>query len=107
MLSPGGRLSVVTFHSLEDRIVKQFFAERSGRAPGGSRHAPAAVAPLATFKLVTKGPVAPSEIETRANPRARSAKLRAAERTEAPARAPDPDLVGLAVVPAPQSRRRS
>lgn len=107
VLAPGGRLSVVTFHSLEDRIVKQFFAERSGRAPGGSRHAPATAAPQATFKLVTKGPVAPSEAETRANPRARSAKLRAAERTEAPPRAPDPDLVGLAVVPAPQARRRS
>ncbi|MFC5419996.1 16S rRNA (cytosine(1402)-N(4))-methyltransferase RsmH [Bosea eneae] len=107
VLVPGGRLSVVTFHSLEDRIVKQFFAERSGRAPGGSRHAPATAAPQATFRLVTKGPVAPTEAETRANPRARSAKLRAAERTEAPPRAPDPDLVGLAVVPAPQTRRRS
>jgi len=107
VLGPGGRLSVVTFHSLEDRIVKQFFAERSGKAPGGSRHAPATAAPQATFRLVTKGPVAASEAETRANPRARSAKLRAAERTEAPPRAPDPDLVGLAVVPAPQPRRRS
>lgn len=107
VLGPGGRLSVVTFHSLEDRIVKQFFAERSGRAPGGSRHAPATAAPQATFRLVTKGPVAPSEAETRANPRARSAKLRAAERTEAPPRAPDPDLVELAIVPAPQTRRRS
>lgn len=106
-LGPGGRLSVVTFHSLEDRIVKQFFAERSGRAPAGSRHAPAMAAEPATFKLVTKGAVAPSETETRANPRARSAKLRAAERTDAPPRAPDPDLVGLAVVPAPQTRRRS
>jgi 16S rRNA (cytosine1402-N4)-methyltransferase len=107
VLAPGGRLSVVTFHSLEDRIVKQFFAERSGRAPAGSRHAPAMAQQQATFKLVTKGPVAPSDAETRANPRARSAKLRAAERTEAPPRAPDPDLVGLAVVPAPQTRRRS
>jgi 16S rRNA (cytosine1402-N4)-methyltransferase len=107
VLGSGGRLSVVTFHSLEDRIVKHFFAERSGRAPAGSRHAPAMMAEPATFRLVTKGPVAPSETETRANPRARSAKLRAAERTEAPPRAPDPDLVGLAVVPAPQTRRRS
>lgn len=107
VLKPGGRLSVVTFHSLEDRIVKQFFAERSGRAPAGSRHAPAVAVPQATFSLVTKGPVAPSEAECRANPRARSAKLRAAERTELPSRAPDPDLVGLAVVPAPQTRRRS
>lgn len=107
VLKPGGRLAVVTFHLLEDRIVKQFFAERSGKAPSGSRHAPSVAPPQATFRLVTKGPVAPSEAETRANPRARSAKLRAAERTEAPARAPDPDLVGLAVVPAPQTRRRS
>lgn len=107
VLAPGGRLSVVTFHSLEDRIVKQFFAERSGRAPAGSRHAPAMAQQQATFKLVTKGPVAPSDAETRANPRARSAKLRAAERTAAPPRPPDPDLVGLAVVPAPQTRRRS
>jgi len=106
VLAPGGRLAVVTFHSLEDRIVKQFFAERSGRAPAGSRHAPAAAAPQPTFRPVTKGPVAPSEAETRTNPRARSAKLRAAERTEAPPRAPDPDLVGLAVVPAPSTRRR-
>ncbi|KRE16301.1 ribosomal RNA small subunit methyltransferase H [Bosea sp. Root483D1] len=107
VLGPGGRLSVVTFHSLEDRIVKQFFAERSGRAPAASRHAPAVATQQATFRLITKGPVAPSEAETRANPRARSAKLRAAERTEAASRAPDPDLVGLAVVPAPQTRRRS
>ena len=107
MLRTGGRLAVISFHSLEDRIVKQFFAERSGRAPAGSRHAPAMAAEPATFRLVTKGAVAPSEAETRANPRARSAKLRAAERTDAPSRAPDPDLVGLAVVPAPQTRRRS
>ncbi|MCV9935843.1 16S rRNA (cytosine(1402)-N(4))-methyltransferase RsmH [Boseaceae bacterium BT-24-1] len=107
VLKPGGRLSVVTFHSLEDRIVKQFFAERSGKAPTGSRHAPAVAQPQATFSLVIKGPVAPSEAETRANPRARSAKLRAVERTDLPPRAPDPDLVGLAVVPAPQARRRS
>jgi 16S rRNA (cytosine1402-N4)-methyltransferase len=106
VLKPGGRLAVVTFHSLEDRIVKQFLAERSGRAPGGSRHAPAMAAPEATFRLVSKGPVAPSQAEMKANPRARSAKLRAAERTEAAARSPDADLVALAVVPAPQTRRR-
>ena len=107
VLAPGGRLSVVTFHSLEDRIVKQFLAQRSGRAPAASRHAPAVAAQVATFVPVTRGPVAPSEAEMRANPRARSAKLRAAERTDAPARAPDADLVSLAVVPAPQTRRRS
>ncbi|TCR61879.1 16S rRNA (cytosine1402-N4)-methyltransferase [Bosea sp. BK604] len=106
VLKPGGRLAVVTFHSLEDRIVKQFFAARSGRVPAGSRHAPAAAVPVATFKPVTKGPVAPSEEEMRSNPRARSAKLRAAERTEAPTRPPDADLVALAELPQPQPRRR-
>lgn len=107
VLRPGGRLAVVTFHSLEDRIVKQFFAARSGRVSAGSRHAPATTVPVATFKLVTKGPVAPSEAEMRENPRARSAKLRAAERTETPSRPPEPDLVALAGLPQPQPRRRS
>ena len=106
-LAPGGRLAVVTFHSLEDRIVKQFFAQRSGKAPAASRHAPSAAVPTATFRPVIKGALAPSEAEMRANPRARSAKLRAAERTEAAARSPDAELVALAVVPAPQTRRRS
>lgn len=106
VLAPGGRLAVVTFHSLEDRIVKQFFASRSGRVPAASRHLPATAAPVATFSLVTKGAVAPSEGEMRANPRARSAKLRAAERTTAPARAPEADVAALASVPAPQPRRR-
>ncbi|WP_439496546.1 16S rRNA (cytosine(1402)-N(4))-methyltransferase RsmH [Bosea sp. (in: a-proteobacteria)] len=107
VLAPGGRLAVVTFHSLEDRIVKQFLTTRSGRAPAASRHAPATVAPVATFSLVTKGAVAPSEEEMRANPRARSAKLRAAERTAADARPAEPELVALASVPQPQPRRRS
>jgi 16S rRNA (cytosine1402-N4)-methyltransferase len=106
-LKPGGRLVVVTFHSLEDRIVKQFLSERSGRSPAGSRHAPAVTMAEPTFALVGRGPVAPSEAEMRANPRARSAKLRAAERNEAPARATEPGLAALADVPAPQPRRRS
>lgn len=107
VLRPGGRLAVVTFHSLEDRIVKQFLATRSGRAPAGSRHAPAVAAEEPTFKLVSKGPVAPSEAETRANPRARSAKLRAAERSAAPARAADADVLALAAIPQSPSRQRS
>jgi 16S rRNA (cytosine1402-N4)-methyltransferase len=84
-LMPGGRLCVVTFHSLEDRIVKTFLAVRAGRTPGGSRHAPplAAGAPP-SFELLFHGARAPSEAEVDANPRARSAKLRAAVRTSAP-----------------------
>ena len=105
-LKPGGRLVVVTFHSLEDRIVKQFMATRSGRSPTGSRHAPAVSVAEPTFTAVTKGPIAPSEAEMRANPRARSAKLRAVERTATPARPVEPDLGALATVPDPQPRRR-
>ncbi|MFJ5368585.1 16S rRNA (cytosine(1402)-N(4))-methyltransferase RsmH [Bosea sp. CER48] len=105
-LKPGGRLVVVTFHSLEDRIVKQFFAERSGRVPAGSRHAPAVAAAQPTFRLVSKGAVGPSEAEMRVNPRARSAKLRAAERNDAPARRAEAGLVALSTVPDPQPRRR-
>ncbi len=84
-LKSGGRLCVVTFHSLEDRIVKTFLAVRAGKTPGGSRHAPpveAAAAP--SFQLLFNGPQGPSAAELAANPRARSAKLRAAVRTDAP-----------------------
>lgn len=84
-LKPGGRLAVVTFHSLEDRIVKRFLRERSGGNPGGSRHRPAIVEPDApTFMRVAK-PVSASEVELARNPRARSARLRSAVRTDAPA----------------------
>ncbi|WP_298158363.1 16S rRNA (cytosine(1402)-N(4))-methyltransferase RsmH [Brevundimonas sp.] len=85
-LAPGGRLAVVTFHSLEDRIVKAFLTERSGNAPGGSRHAPVAVETRKpSFTLQFKGAREAGEAELAANPRSRSAKLRAAVRTEAPA----------------------
>ncbi|WP_425991327.1 16S rRNA (cytosine(1402)-N(4))-methyltransferase RsmH [Brevundimonas sp. TWP2-3-2] len=85
-LSPGGRLAVVTFHSLEDRIVKAFLTERSGNAPGGSRHAPVAIETRKpSFTLQFKGAREAGEAELAANPRSRSAKLRAAVRTEAPA----------------------
>jgi len=84
-LRPGGRLAVVTFHSLEDRIVKRFFRERSGGTPAGSRHRPVLVDPKEpTFDRVAK-PVSPTERELAANPRARSARLRSAVRTSAPA----------------------
>jgi 16S rRNA (cytosine1402-N4)-methyltransferase len=85
-LKPGGRLAVVTFHSLEDRVVKAFFTERAGKTPSGSRHfPPAQPGPQPTFALLFNGAKAPSDVETFANPRARSAKLRAGERTHAPA----------------------
>jgi 16S rRNA (cytosine1402-N4)-methyltransferase len=86
VLKPGGRLVVVSFHSLEDRIVKNFFAER-GKAGGGSRHLPEIAQAAPSFVILTKRPVKPDDAEISANPRARSAKLRAAERTQAPARA--------------------
>jgi 16S rRNA (cytosine1402-N4)-methyltransferase len=87
LLGPGGRLVVVSFHSLEDRIVKQFFAQAAGRGPGISRHDPAALqqagrqpAAKPEFKLLTARPVLPGPAEIQANPRARSARLRAMER---------------------------
>jgi len=84
VLKPGGRLVVVSFHSLEDRIVKTFLAARSKRG-GGSRHRPELAQPAPSFRVLTGKPVTPDEAEIAANPRARSAKLRAAERTDAPA----------------------
>jgi 16S rRNA (cytosine1402-N4)-methyltransferase len=77
---------VVSFHSLEDRIVKNFFAERS-KTGGGSRHLPEVKQTAPSFRLLTRKPVTPSDDEVAANPRARSAKLRAAERSDAPAHA--------------------
>ncbi|MEL6956596.1 MAG: 16S rRNA (cytosine(1402)-N(4))-methyltransferase RsmH [Pseudomonadota bacterium] len=86
VLKPGGRLVIVTFHSLEDRMVKHFFRERTGGLGAGSRHLPGA-APTAepTFELITRKAIEPSEAECERNPRARSSRLRAARRTTAPA----------------------
>ena len=100
VLAPGGRLVVVTFHSLEDRIVKQFFAARSGRSSQGSRHLPSQGAPEPrSLQPVTKGPVLPGEAELARNPRARSAKLRAVARTEAPVPPPLSAIETLASLP--------
>jgi 16S rRNA (cytosine1402-N4)-methyltransferase len=84
VLKPSGRLVVVSFHSLEDRIVKTFLTERS-RAPSASRHQPEIVAAPPSFRVLTRKPETADDAETALNPRARSAKLRAAERTDAAA----------------------
>ncbi|ADH90428.1 S-adenosyl-methyltransferase MraW [Ancylobacter novellus DSM 506] len=105
VLKPGGRLVVVTFHSLEDRIVKTFLANRA-KAAAGSRHMPALQSAPPSFKLVARGAVEPGEEELARNPRARSSRLRAAERTEAPAH-PAGDLSSLLPpVPDPDTSRR-
>lgn len=84
ILAEGGRLAVVTFHSLEDRIVKQFIADRANATPSPSRHMPDATRHDATFKSVTRKPIVADDTEMARNPRSRSAKLRVAERTAAP-----------------------
>ncbi|HEY6993055.1 MAG TPA: 16S rRNA (cytosine(1402)-N(4))-methyltransferase RsmH [Xanthobacteraceae bacterium] len=99
LLKPGGRLVIVTFHSLEDRIAKSFLAARSRRSRP-SRHHPEMAPDGATFRVLTKRPIVPGAAEVAANPRARSAKLRAAERTDA-AVAPRACAPALASLPSP------
>jgi len=99
ILRPGGRLVVVSFHSLEDRIVKTFLATRSSSG-GGSRHLPEKTPQAATFQVLTRRPVTPDAAEIHENPRARSAKLRAAERTDAPA----PTAAGVPALPRMRGR---
>ena len=100
VLAPGGRLAVVTFHSLEDRIAKLFFARRSGKGVAAGRRLPGE--PAATppsFTLPKRQPIVPGEAECAANPRARSAKLRVGIRTENPALAVEPALRNLSLLP--------
>ncbi|MEO1266010.1 MAG: 16S rRNA (cytosine(1402)-N(4))-methyltransferase, partial [Pseudomonadota bacterium] len=107
VLKPGGRLVVVTFHSIEDRIVKRFLAARSGRERGGSRHLPISIeSEQPSFHLINQRPLTPSNEELNANPRARSAKLRAAERTDAPAMPVDPVKLGVPMAGAVRGRGR-
>jgi 16S rRNA (cytosine1402-N4)-methyltransferase len=94
VLKPAGRLVAVAFHSLEDRIVKTFLTERS-RPPAASRHRPEIASAPPTFTILTRRPETPDDAEIAANPRARSARLRAAERTEAPPHA----TAGLPALP--------
>ena len=95
ILKPGGRLVLVSFHSLEDRIVKRFFQDRTKTRGGGSRHMPEEDVPPPTFELLTRKAVEAEEAETDANPRARSARLRAGRRTDAPARDLDIHKAGV------------
>jgi 16S rRNA (cytosine1402-N4)-methyltransferase len=83
VLRAGGRLAVVSFHSLEDRVIKTFLRDRAGKAPSVSRHVPiAAAAPAPSFRLITTKPITADAAECARNPRARSARLRVAERTD-------------------------
>ncbi|MBV8538204.1 MAG: 16S rRNA (cytosine(1402)-N(4))-methyltransferase, partial [Alphaproteobacteria bacterium] len=86
LLAPGGWLAVVSFHSLEDREVKAFLRERSGGGGRGSRHRPeSGIRRAPSFRLAARRAIRPSDAECTANPRARSARLRAAQRTDASA----------------------
>jgi 16S rRNA (cytosine1402-N4)-methyltransferase len=103
-LRPGGKLAVVSFHSMEDRVVKRFLAARAGQGAGGSRHAPEQVAIAPRFRLIEKRGLSADATELEENPRARSARLRMAERTDAPAGPVDHALLGLPTLPADKGR---
>ena len=94
-LKPGGQLAVVTFHSVEDRMVKRFLQARSGGGGGGSRHAPEMVRAAPQFTVKTRKAVGPDDRELAENPRSRSAKLRVAVRTDAPPGTSDRKAMGM------------
>ncbi|MCF2904363.1 16S rRNA (cytosine(1402)-N(4))-methyltransferase RsmH [Octadecabacter sp. CECT 8868] len=94
-LKPGGHLAVVTFHSVEDRMVKRFLQQRGGGTGNANRYAPAIEAVKPAFEILTKKAVGPDEAELEQNPRARSAKLRVARRTDAPAGPVDRNKLGM------------
>lgn len=99
-LKPGGKLAVVSFHSLEDRIVKRFMQARSNSAGGGSRYAPVPDSAPAGFTMPFRRPIGPDPDEMDSNPRARSALLRIAIRTDAPAGTVDPAALAMPRLPA-------
>ncbi|MEP4248453.1 16S rRNA (cytosine(1402)-N(4))-methyltransferase RsmH [Tateyamaria sp.] len=94
-LKPGGQLAVVTFHSVEDRMVKRFLTARGGRGANANRYAPETVQEAAQFKLKSRKAIAPDEDELAVNPRSRSAKLRVGVRTDAPAGTIDAKSIGM------------
>lgn len=102
VLKPGGQLAVVTFHSLEDRVVKRFFQQRASTGGGGSRYAPVQEVKTPGFEQLSKA-IGPDDDELVQNPRARSARLRVGRRTDAPFEAVDRESLGL---PAPVLRQR-
>ena len=104
-LAPGGWLAVVTFHSIEDRIVKRFMQARSGSAGRGSRHAPEAPQEAPQFELAPRRAIGPDEDEIATNPRARSARLRLARRTDAPSTETDRRALGLPALPQRKGER--
>jgi 16S rRNA (cytosine1402-N4)-methyltransferase len=105
-LAPGGYLAVVTFHSLEDRIVKRFFQNRAGKDAQTNRYAPERPEDAPRFTLTTRGAVAPDEAELAQNPRSRSAKLRIGQRTDAPAASVDPAAMAVPLLPTARKGRR-
>jgi 16S rRNA (cytosine1402-N4)-methyltransferase len=94
-LKPGGQLAVVTFHSVEDRMVKRFLQARSGGMANANRYAPEVVQDVAAFTVKKRKAIGPDEQELAENPRSRSAKLRVATRTDAPAADIDPAKLGM------------
>ncbi|SHH73776.1 16S rRNA (cytosine(1402)-N(4))-methyltransferase RsmH [Cognatishimia maritima] len=105
-LKPGGLLAVVTFHSIEDRMVKKYLQARAGRTGGGSRYAPEVQQEVPAFELLTRKAVGPDEQELEENPRSRSAKLRIARRTDAPAGGVDGKKIGMPMLSARKSGGR-
>ncbi|WP_120501879.1 16S rRNA (cytosine(1402)-N(4))-methyltransferase RsmH [Roseovarius sp. EL26] len=95
VLKPGGQLAVVTFHSIEDRMVKRFLQARAGKSGQGSRHAPQMVQELPQFELKNRKAIGPDPEELAENPRSRSSRLRVAIRTDAPAGKTDRKAIGM------------